>query len=68
MWVILIIFAFLGTWLFGFILDKYVRYQTAYYKVANDRVPQITELIERVKDIQDRLSKLEEIKRGGTGN
>ena len=44
--------ALLSTVLLGWFLDKVVNYQATYYKAQTDRVPQMTELLERVKNIE----------------
>lgn len=59
---ILIPSAFLGTCFFGFFLDIVSKYQTAYTKHAHSHSPQITGTLEIVKDIQERVIKLEKRK------
>jgi len=51
--------AFLGTSLFGFLLDKVFKYQTAYVKYIHSHSPQITKTLAVVEDIQKRLDKIE---------
>ena len=47
----------LCAWFFGFFLDKIIHYQDAYQKVATDRIPQITEVLERLKNIEKKIEK-----------
>lgn len=58
-WLTLVPVALIGTWIFGLLLDKFVKYQTSYYKAANDRVPQVVETLELARKINQRLDNLE---------
>ena len=44
--------AFIFIIFLGWFLDKVVNYQATYYKAQTDRVPQMTELLERVQNIE----------------
>lgn len=46
-------------WAVGIIIDKYVQYQQELYTIANQRNPQITEILERCKKIEETLKRLE---------
>lgn len=50
-WIVFVPGAIVCTWLFGLIIDK-LGYQTEYYKVANERTPQVMETLAIVKQIQ----------------
>lgn len=47
--------AFIFIIFLGWFLDKVVNYQATYYKAQTERVPQMTELLERVKNIEKTL-------------
>lgn len=51
--IILIPIAFLLTYLFGLFLDSVIQYQKSYTKLLSDKNPQIMEILERVKRIED---------------
>lgn len=42
---------------FGWFLDKVVNYQSSYYKIQTDRVPQTIEMLERVRNIESKIDK-----------
>lgn len=43
---------------FGWFLDKVVNYQSSYYKIQTDRVPQTIEMLERIRNIESKIDKL----------
>lgn len=59
LWLLFVPMALLGTWLFGFILDKVIKYQQSYYKATHERVPQIMLILENTEKINARLDQLE---------
>jgi len=57
-----VIFAFISTWLFGYILDRVIKYQQTLMEVHNQRNPQIVQILENTDKI---LKKIEEDKQNG---
>lgn len=67
--IIIIPAAFLGTWLFGWFMDRIVKYQTEYYRQSNARVPQFKEIKEMISVLDKKLDKLEgRFENGPKGN
>lgn len=68
-WSIIIPVSFFGAWLFGWFMDKIVKYQTAYYKHSNDRVPQFAEIKDMISALDKKIDKMEKmIQDGSKGN
>ncbi len=55
---VIVPFAFLAVWLFGFFLDKIVRYSETYNQLATRRNPHANEQLERLKRIESMLENL----------
>lgn len=55
---LLIPVALLSTVLLGWFLDKVVNYQATYYKAQTDRVPQTMEMLERIRNMEQKLDQL----------
>lgn len=49
--------AFVCVIAFGWFLDKVVNYQSSYYKIQTDRVPQTIEMLERIRNIESKIDK-----------
>lgn len=47
---------FIGTVIFGFILDRYINYISRYSKIAIDRNPQTVEILSRIKSIEEKMT------------
>ena len=52
-----------GAWMLGFILDKFFHYLQAQATVGNERNPQICEIIEREKQLENELVEIKHILR-----
>lgn len=53
----------IGMVIFSFVMDRVVGYARTYSNIANSRNPQITELVQRVRSIDERLARLEDEKK-----
>lgn len=51
--------AIICVWFVGFLLDKYVRYQQTVTDALNSRNPQIMQILDEIKKINERLDKME---------
>ena len=49
---ILVPAAFILVISFGWFLDRIVNYQSSYYKIQTDRVPQTIEMLERIRNME----------------
>lgn len=47
----LIVISFFGTWVFGYLLDRYIKYYDNMMTVANSRNPQISEILENTREL-----------------
>ena len=53
--------AFFGVWLFGYILDRFVKYYDQMRKVTSERDPVMVEILERVKKIEVKVDEQKKV-------
>jgi len=57
LYMILLPIAFLGNYIFGYLLDKISKYQKEYIRNSHSRSPQIMEILESVREIKNELKR-----------
>lgn len=55
---IIVLLALFGTWLFGFFLDKIVKYPSTYYDIVHKKSPRIMQILSEIKEIKEDIKEL----------